>query len=81
VLLFAAATLFTLVTVPVEFDASSRAKKALARMDVVAQGREYNTVSGVLFAAGLTYVAAAISSILQLLYWAYRAGLLGGRRD
>ena len=81
VILFAAATLFTLVTVPVEFDASSRAKKALARMDVVAQGREYNTVSGVLFAAGLTYVAAAISSILQLLYWAYRAGLLGGRRD
>ena len=63
------------------FDASSRAKKALARMDVVAQGREYNTVSGVLFAAGLTYVAAAISSILQLLYWAYRAGLIGGRRD
>lgn len=81
VLLFALTTIFTLVTVPVEFDASSRAKKALARMDVVAQGREYNTVSGVLFAAGLTYVAAAISSILQLLYWAYRAGLIGGRRD
>lgn len=81
VLLFGIATLFTLVTVPVEFDASSRAKKALARMDIVAQGREYNTVSGVLLAAGLTYVAAAIGSILQLLYWAYRAGLLGGRRD
>ena len=81
VLLFAIATFFTLVTVPVEFDASSRAKKALARMDIVAQGREYNTVSDVLFAAGLTYVAAAVSSILQLLYWAYRAGLIGGRRD
>lgn len=81
VLLFAIATLFTLVTVPVEFDASARAKKALARMEVVAPGREYNTVSGVLFAAGLTYVAAAISSIMQLLYWAYRAGLLGGRND
>ena len=81
VLLFALATFFTLITVPVEFDASARAKKALARMEVVAQGREYNTVSGVLFAAGLTYVAAAISSILQLLYWAYRAGLIGGRRD
>lgn len=81
VLLFAIATFFTLVTVPVEFDASSRAKKALARMDIVAQGREYNTVSGVLFAAGLTYVAAAVSSILQLLYWAYRTGLIGGRRD
>lgn len=81
VLLFGIATLFTLVTVPVEFDASARAKKALARMDIVAQGREYNTVSGVLFAAGLTYVAAAIGSIMQLLYWAYRAGLLGGRSD
>lgn len=81
VVLFAVATLFTLVTVPVEFDASSRAKKALARMDIVAQGREYNTVSGVLFAAGLTYVAAAIGSIMQLLYWAYRAGLLGGRSN
>ncbi|MCQ2107230.1 MAG: zinc metallopeptidase [Fibrobacter sp.] len=81
VLLFAIATLFTLVTVPVEFDASARAKKALARMEIVAQGREYNTVSGVLFAAGLTYVAAAIGSIMQLLYWAYRAGLLGGRND
>ena len=81
VLLFAIATFFTLVTVPVEFDASSRAKKSLARMDIVAQGREYNTVSGVLFAAGLTYVAAAVSSILQLLYWAYRAGLICGRRD
>ena len=38
-------------------------------------------IPAVLFAAGLTYVAAAISSILQLLYWAYRAGLIGGRRD
>ena len=81
VVLFGIATLFTLVTVPVEFDASSRAKKVLARLDIVAQGREYNTVSGVLFAAGLTYVAAAIGSIMQLLYWAYRAGLIGGRRD
>ncbi len=81
VLLFAAMTLFTLVTVPVEFDASRRAKKILARLDIVAQGREYNTVSGVLLAAGLTYVAAAIGSILQLLYWAYRAGLIGGRSD
>ena len=81
VVLFGIATLFTLVTVPVEFDASSRAKKVLASLDIVAQGREYNTVSGVLFAAGLTYVAAAIGSIMQLLYWAYRAGLIGGRRD
>lgn len=81
VVLFGLATLFTLVTVPVEFDASSRAKKVLARLNIVSPGREYNAVSRVLFAAGLTYVAAAIGSILQLLYWALRAGLLGGRRD
>lgn len=81
VVLFGIATLFTLVTVPVEFDASSRAKKRLAHLGILQEGRERQVVAGVLFAAGLTYVAAAISSILQLLYWALRAGLLGGRRD
>ena len=80
-LLFGIATLFSLVTVPVEFDASSRAKKCLARLNILAPGRERDVVAGVLFAAGLTYVAAAVSSILQLLYWALRAGLLGGRSD
>ena len=81
VLLFGIATLFTLVTVPVEFDASSRAKKCLARLNILAPGREQRIVAGVLLAAGLTYVAAAISSIMQLLYWALRAGLLGRRDD
>ena len=81
VLLFGIATLFSLVTVPVEFDASSRAKKCLARLNILAPGRERDVVAGVLFAAGLTYVAAAVSSILQLLYWALRAGLLSGRSD
>ena len=81
VLLFGIATLFALVTVPGEFDASSRAKKCLARLNILAPGRERDVVAGVLFAAGLTYVAAAVSSILQLLYWALRAGLLGGRSD
>jgi len=81
VALFAAATAFTLVTVPVEFDASSRAKKQLQHLSIVRQGNEANAVSSVLTAAGLTYVAAAITSILQLLYWAYKAGLIGGRRN
>lgn len=81
VILFGMATLFTLVTVPVEFDASSRAKKCLARLNILAPGRERDVVAGVLFAAGLTYVAAAISSIMQLLYWALRAGLLGRRNN
>lgn len=81
VALFAAATAFTLVTVPVEFDASSRAKHQLQSLGIVRQGSEANAVSSVLTAAGLTYVAAAITSILQLIYWAYKAGLIGGKRN
>jgi Zn-dependent membrane protease YugP len=81
VALFAAATAFTVVTVPVEFDASSRAKLQLARLGLVRSGPEASAVSSVLTAAGLTYVAAAVNSILMLIYWAYRAGLIGGRRD
>jgi Zn-dependent membrane protease YugP len=81
VALFAMATLFTLVTVPVEFDASARAKQQLQNLSIVRQGSEANAVSSVLTAAGLTYVAAAITSILQLIYWAYKAGLIGGRRN
>jgi Zn-dependent membrane protease YugP len=81
VALFGMATLFTLVTVPVEFDASARAKRQLQELSIVRPGTEANTVSSVLTAAGLTYVAAAINSILMLLYWAYRAGLIGGRRN
>ena len=61
--------------------AEAKAKKCLARLNILAPGRERDVVAGVLFAAGLTYVAAAVSSILQLLYWALRAGLLGGRSD
>ncbi len=81
VALFAVATAFTLVTVPVEFDASSRAKKQLQHLGIIRQGNEADAVSSVLTAAGLTYVAAAINSILMLLYWAYKAGLIGGRRN
>lgn len=78
VFLFGAATLFTLITVPVEYDASARAKKHLINMNIIKPGIEANTVSSVLGAAGLTYVAAAISSLMTLIYWAMRAGLLGG---
>lgn len=81
VALFAMATLFTVVTVPVEFDASARAKQSLLHAGIVRRGEESDTVSSVLTAAGLTYVAAAVSSIAMLLYWAAKAGLLGGRND
>lgn len=81
VLLFGVSTLFTLVTLPVEFNASARAKDKLLEMGIVTQGPESRAVSGVLSAAAMTYVAAAINSILLLLYWAGRAGLFGRRRD
>lgn len=79
VVLFGCATLFTLITVPVEFDASSRAKRILLKMGLVQEGEESAAVRGVLTAAGLTYVAAAITALIQLLYWAWRAGLIGRR--
>lgn len=63
-----------------EFDASARAKTALATMGVTRPGEEDDTVKGVLTAAGLTYVAAAIVALMELLYWAWRAGLIGGQR-
>jgi len=42
---------------------------------------EHDGAKAVLDAAALTYVAAAVSSLIMLLYWAYRLGLLGSRRD
>jgi uncharacterized protein len=81
VALFGAATLFTLVTVPVEFNASSRAKDRLIALGITRTGEEDNAVRGVLMAAGLTYVAAAVTSIAWLIYYLMQLGLLGGRRD
>jgi uncharacterized protein len=81
VALFGAATLFTLVTVPVEFNASSRAKERLVALGITRPGAEDNAVRGVLTAAGLTYVAAAITSIAWLVYYLMQLGLLGRRDD
>jgi Zn-dependent membrane protease YugP len=77
VLLFAVAVAFTLVTLPVEFDASRRAKRNLRDLNLVSSA-EASGVSAVLDAAALTYVAAAAGAVLQLLYW---VTLLSGRRD
>jgi Zn-dependent membrane protease YugP len=60
-------TLFQLVTLPVEFDASRRAKQQLFRLGLVHED-ERTGVSKVLDAAALTYVAALVSSVLNLLY-------------
>ena len=77
VLMFSAAVLFTLVTLPVEFDASRRAKRTLGELGLVS-GSDAQGVNAVLDAAALTYVAAAAGAVLQLLYW---VSLLTGRRD
>lgn len=78
--LFSAVLLFQIVTLPVEFDASSRAKKLAFEYGIVTPA-ERDGVAKVLNAAAMTYVAGAISTLLTLLYFLFRAGLLGGRRD
>jgi len=80
VVLFSVFVVFTLVTLPVEFDASKRAVVALQEIGVI-NASEVPGAKAVLNAAAMTYVAAAITAILQLLYFLMRAGLLGGNRD
>jgi Zn-dependent membrane protease YugP len=79
--LFGMAALFTLVTLPVEFDASARARVLLREYGVIGEGEDAKHVDRVLTAAGLTYVAAAATSVLWLIYWAWQAGFIGGNRD
>jgi Zn-dependent membrane protease YugP len=80
IVLFSAFVIFTLVTLPVEFNASSRAVQVLESSGMVTSA-EVPGARAVLNAAALTYVAGAISAIMQLLYFLMRAGLLGGRSD
>jgi len=68
IVIFAVLTLFQLVTLPVEYDASSRAKEQLFRLGLVRED-ERAGVSKVLHAAALTYVAALVSSMMELLYY------------
>jgi Zn-dependent membrane protease YugP len=68
IVIYGIVTVFQLVTLPVEYDASRRAKQQLLALGIV-QRNEAGAVSSVLNAAALTYVAAMVSSMLQLLYW------------
>lgn len=79
-ILFSAVLLFQLVTLPVEFNASSRAKALVTSQGIITD-RERVGVDKVLNAAALTYVAAVVSTLMTLLYFLLRAGLLGGRND
>jgi hypothetical protein len=68
VILFAAAVLFTLVTLPVEYNASNRAREML-RSTGLASTQEYEAASAVLSAAALTYVAALLQALATLFYF------------
>ena len=78
--LFSMAVLFTLVTLPVEYNASARAKELMVSAGIVSRA-EAASAGSVLNAAFMTYVASAVSALLTLLYYLIRSGLLGGRRD
>lgn len=71
---------FQLVTLPVEFNASSRALQALGGVGVLSAD-ELPGARKVLSAAALTYVAAAIAAVGQLIYFLLRSGMLGGRSE
>jgi uncharacterized protein len=68
---FGAVVAFQLVNLPVEFDASARAKAQLAQLSIV-RDAEMPLVSKVLNAAALTYVAATLQAVLTLAYYAFR---------
>lgn len=80
VVLFGFVVLFQLITLPVEFNASSRAKKALVANGILSDNTEIAGVNNVLDAAAMTYVAATIAALGQLLYYAIRV-FGGSRRD
>jgi Zn-dependent membrane protease YugP len=69
VVAFAAGAIFALATLPVEFDASARAKRMLAESGIIVGEEEQGGVNAVLNAAALTYVAALVTAVLQLLYY------------
>lgn len=78
VLFFSGGAVFALATLPVEFNASARAKRLLAETGIISGEDEQAGVNSVLNAAALTYVAGLAAAILQLLYFVTLVG--GGRR-
>lgn len=80
VIVFSGGALFALVTLPVELNASARARRLLAETGIILGEDEMKGVNHVLNAAALTYVAALITAILQLLYWITVVLGMGGRR-
>jgi hypothetical protein len=73
-----AIALFQLINLPVEFDASRRALELLPDSGILTTGDELSGARKVLGAAALTYVAATIAAIWELIFWLMHLGLLGG---
>jgi Zn-dependent membrane protease YugP len=80
VAVFSGGALFALATLPVELNASARARRLLIESGLVVSEDEMKGVSNVLNAAALTYVAALITAILQMMYWVSLVLGMGGRR-
>lgn len=79
--IFSIGAVFALLTLPVELNASSRARQLLQESGLVTSQEEMQGVSHVLNAAALTYVAALITAVMQILYYATMLLGLGRRRD
>ena len=79
VLVFSGGVLFALATLPVELNASARARQLLFNSGLVYGDEEKRGVNNVLNAAALTYVAALVAAVLQLLYWVTLVLGMGGR--
>jgi hypothetical protein len=80
VLVFSGGALFALATLPVELNASARAKRLLVETGLIVGEDEERGVNKVLNAAALTYVAALVTAVMQLLYFASLVTGMGGRR-
>ncbi len=75
---FSGGAIFALATLPVELNASARAKKMLQESGIILTTQEQQGVNNVLNAAALTYVASLFTAVMQLLYWI--SIVSGGRR-
>ena len=80
VAVFSGGALFALATLPVELNASGRAKQLLYQTGIIQSEEEQRGVNQVLNAAALTYVAGLVTAVMQLLYYVFLIGGLGGRR-
>lgn len=80
VIIFSLGALFALATLPVELNASRRARQLLSTSGIISGDDEMRGVNNVLNAAAMTYVAALITAVLQLLYWVSVVVGMGGRR-